>query len=137
MSYKIAVATQGGHTVDTHFGHALDFTIIEVADDGSFSEVERRDAFAACDGGCARVCNANSLIGASQSEDSMERAAANLADCEFVLAAKIGSHAINALAHHGITPLDCVIAIDEAVAKIHAYRERTRAHAKADGAGAE
>ena len=123
MSYKIAVATSDGHTVDTHFGHASDFTIIEVADDGSFSEVERRDAFAACDGTC--------------SDDAMERAAVNLADCEFVLAAKIGPHAINALARHGITPLDCVIAVDEAVVKIHAYRQRTRAHAKADGAGAE
>ena len=123
MSYKIAVATSDGHTVDTHFGHALDFTIIEVADDGSFSEVERRNAFAACDGGC--------------SDDSMERAAANLADCEFALAAKIGPHAINALAHHGVTALDCVIAIDEAVAKIHAYRQRTRAGRKADGADAE
>ena len=113
MSYKIAVATSDGHTVDTHFGHAEDFTILEVADDGSYSEVERRNAFAACDGTC--------------SDDAMERAAVNLADCEFVLAAKIGPHAINALARHGVTPLDYVIAVDEAVSKIHAYRKRARA----------
>ena len=118
MSYKIAVATADGRTVDTHFGHADDFTILEVADDGSFHEVERRDAFAACDGGC--------------SNDAMEQAAENLADCEYVLAAKIGPHAIATLARHGITPLDYVIAIDEAVAKIHAYRSRIKARTKGD-----
>ena len=64
----------------------------------------------------------------------MERAAVNLADCEFVLAAKIGPHAINALVRHGVTPLDYVIAVDEAVVKINTYRKRAKSGGKAGGA---
>lgn len=110
MSYRIAVATSDGKIVDTHFGHAEDFTILEVQDDGSFEEVERRDAFQACDGTCC--------------EDLMSRAAENLKDCSYVLAAKIGPHAIQALGAKKISAFDIAIEIVPAVEKIHIYHKK-------------
>lgn len=110
MSYRIAVATSDGRNVDTHFGHANDFTILEVDDSGSFNEVERRNAFQACDGNC--------------SEDRMINAAENLSDCAYVLAAKIGPHAIHALAAKKISAFDIAIDISSAVEKIHVYHKK-------------
>ncbi len=110
-SYRVAVATSDGKMIDTHFGHAQDFTIFEVGADGNFSELERRSASFSCGG---ETCGG----------DAMKNAADSLKDCEFVLAAKIGPHALRALAADGITGLDVVLDIPSAIRKIHIYKSR-------------
>ena len=110
MSYRIAAATSNGKIVDTHFGRAEYFTILEVQDDGSFSEIERRDVFHSSDGKC--------------SQDLMNKAAENLSDCSYVLAAKIGPHAIQALEAKKISAFDIAIEIAPAVEKIHVYHKK-------------
>ncbi len=109
--YKVAVATSDGKNVDTHFGHAEDFTIFTVEDDGSFRETERRKAVPACGGECEA--------------DSMEQAAENLKDVEYVLVARIGPNAVKTLARRGITAFDVVMSVGEAINRIHIYRTKT------------
>lgn len=119
MAYKIAVATSDGKMVDTHFGHANEFTIYTVQDDGSYEETETRSAVNACTG---REC------GKAQPDpgtDVMEQAAQNLHDIAYLLVARIGPHAIRTLGRHGITAFDVVMSVDEAIKKIHIYRTRT------------
>jgi len=109
--YKIAVATSDGKTVDTHFGHAEDFTIFTVEDDGSWTETERRKAVPSCGGECEK--------------DSIEHAVESLKDVTYVLAARIGPNAVRILARHGITAFDVVMSVAEAIDKINIYRTKT------------
>lgn len=123
MAYKIAVATSDGKKVDTHFGMAEDFTIIEVSDDGNYQEVERRPAAKACLGSCSTVPK-DGKTQHSAEDNALLVAAENLADCSYVLAAKIGPGAVRALAVKNITAFDIVMDVDEAIGKINIYREK-------------
>ena len=84
MSYLIAVATSDGEIIDTHFGHADSFLILEVDEDGYYEEIEERVVRPACGGGddCKRC--AGSL---------MNDIAQELKDVDFVLGARSGPHA--------------------------------------------
>lgn len=122
VKYKIAVATSDGKMVDTHFGHASRFLILDVDEDtDSFEDVEERNIAAACAGGnCASVVPEHSG-GAS---DSMDAAARALCDVDYVLVARIGPHALQALARYNVTAFDIVLSVSEAVKKINIYRKK-------------
>ncbi|WP_026527074.1 NifB/NifX family molybdenum-iron cluster-binding protein [Butyrivibrio sp. VCD2006] len=117
MSYLIAVATSDGEIIDTHFGHADSFLILEVDEDGNYEEIEERDVRSACGGGedCVRC-----------SGSIMNDVAENLKDVDFVLCARSGPHAEEVLRRYGIAILDVIMPIDKAVPKIHKFRERYR-----------
>ncbi len=121
--YKIAVATSDGKTVDTHFGHAESFLIFEVDEEtGSYEDIEERTVTAGCAGGnCgAEQCN-------SPHASPLDDVAASIKDVDYVLVAKIGPHAIRALARFDITAYDIVLPIAEAINKINEFRNKMKA----------
>ncbi|MGN0739145.1 MAG: NifB/NifX family molybdenum-iron cluster-binding protein [Treponema sp.] len=119
--YKVAVATSDLKTVDTHFGHAQHFLIFEVDEEtGAFEDVEERDVSAAC-------ASSASCGGRVQDGDFMDLTARALEDVDYVLVAKIGPHAIRALARYDVTAYDIVLPIDEAISKINEFRRKIKA----------
>lgn len=139
MTYKVAVATSDGKTVDSHFGHVSNFLIFEVDEEsGKFEDTEDRDVKAACSGGsCAGTQEAESAgcgsgagcgghNGARAHESSMDLIAKALSDVDYVLVARIGPHAVRALARYNVTAYDIVLPIDEAIAKINEFRKKIK-----------
>lgn len=131
--YKVAVATSDGKTVDSHFGHVQSFLILEVDEEsGKFEDVEERDVKAACSGGsCGGVQNESDSPcgghkGAESSSSAMDEIAKALSDVDYVLVARIGPHAIRALAKYNVTAYDIVLPIDEAISKINEFRKKIK-----------
>ena len=110
--YKVAVATSDGKTVDSHFGHVSNFLIFEVDEEtGKFEDIEDRDVKAACSGGscagtqaaeevsgCGSGAGCGGHNGAGPGDSSMDLIAKTLSDVDYVLVARIGPHAVQALA---------------------------------------
>lgn len=48
-----------------------------------------------------------------------------LSDVDYVLCARIGPHAIQSLAKKGIRAYDIVLPVEDAIAKINAFRKKT------------
>lgn len=134
--YKVAVATSDGKTVDSHFGHVSNFLIFEVDEEtGKFEDIEDRDVKAACSGascagtqsaeessGCGSGAGCGGHNGAGQGDSSMDLIAKALSDVDYVLVARIGPHAVRALAKYEVTAYDIVLPVDEAIAKINEFR---------------
>ncbi|MBQ9283130.1 MAG: hypothetical protein IJ207_13205 [Treponema sp.] len=134
--YKVAVATSDGKTVDSHFGHVSNFLIFEVDEEtGKFEDIEDRDVKAACSGGscagtqsaeessgCGSGAGCGGHNGAGHGDSSMDLIAKALSDVDYVLVARIGPHAVRALAKYEVTAYDIVLPIDEAIAKINEFR---------------
>ena len=131
--YKVAVATSDGKTVDSHFGHISNFLIFEVDEEsGKFEDVEERDVQAACSGGsCGGAQKGNDSPcgghnGAGEASSPMDEIAKALSDVDYVLVARIGPHAIRALAKYDVTAYDIVLPIDEAISKINEFRKKIK-----------
>ena len=136
QKYKIAVATSDGKTVDSHFGHVSSFLILEVDEEsGKFEDIEERDVTAACSGGncggkenapatdsCSSDSGCGGHNGAGSTSSPMDEIAKALSDMDYVLVARIGPHAVRALAKYKVTAYDIVLPIDEAIAKINEFR---------------
>lgn len=110
MAYIVAVASTDGKVVNEHFGRADHFYILEVEKDGSFSVREKRQVNRVCDGG-------------SHDEDAMLRRVKLLADCDYVLVARIGPGAENALEAEKIAAFQIPDVISDAVQKLLSYIE--------------
>ena len=123
-NYKVAAASSDGQMIDSHFGHADHFYIYEVDEEtGNFTEIENRDVNAACGGGeCGGVANKK----VAPDSDPMDTMTEKLSDVEYVLCARIGPHAIHALSKRGIRAYDIVLSVEEAIAKINAFRKKQR-----------
>ena len=145
MKYKVAVATSDGKTVDSHFGHVSNFLIFEVDEEsGKFEDIEDRDVKAACSGGtcaggeaqnassgeassdCGSGTGCGGHNGAAEGASQMDEIAAALSDVDYVLCARIGPHAIRALARKNITAYDIVLPIDEGILKINEFRKKIK-----------
>lgn len=133
--YKVAVATSDGITVDSHFGHVQSFLIFEVDEDsGKAEDIGERDVRAACsDGECggsqsagAEGAGCGGHNGAGEGHSQMDEIAKALSDVDYVLVARIGPHAIRALARYNVTAYDIVLPINEAIAKINEYRRKIK-----------
>lgn len=131
--YKVAVATSDGKTVDSHFGHVSNFLILEVDEEsGKFEDVEERDVQAACSGGSCGGAQKESDSpcgghnGAGEASSPMDQIAKALSDVDYVLVARIGPHAIRALAKYDVTAYDIVLPIDEAISKINEFRKKIK-----------
>ena len=127
MGYKVAVASSDGINVDTHFGHAESFIVFDVDEsDGSFVDLTDIDVSAACSS--AAQCGTTGCgNGRPLENDPMEVVAKALDGIDYVLVARIGPHAIQALARHGITAYDIVLPIEDAIKKINFFRQKIRA----------
>jgi predicted Fe-Mo cluster-binding NifX family protein len=130
MPYKIALTSSDGRTIDTHFGQAQTFRILEVDDntgDWEFEEFrtlppESCEAVSGCGQAGGGACGAGAVVpGCGHQDLRMRNVAGLLADCRYVLTARIGKKPHMLLQRAGITALEAPADIRFAVLKLHAY----------------
>jgi predicted Fe-Mo cluster-binding NifX family protein len=101
MDVKIAVASNDGQSVNEHFGRARSFRIYRLQDAGC-EFLETRAIEPACSG-------------QAHDDEALIKTAQALSDCRGVVAAQIGSGAIDALLMHRIMAFTLPGSIDEAI----------------------
>jgi predicted Fe-Mo cluster-binding NifX family protein len=101
MDVKIAVASSDGHTVNEHFGRSRSFHIYRLHDEGH-ELLETRAIEPVCSGH-------------AHDDIALNRTAQALSDCRGVVAAQIGSGAIDALLLQRIMAFTLPGPIDEAI----------------------
>lgn len=101
MDIKIAIASSDGLTVNEHFGKAGSFRIYRLHDSGH-EYVEQRESTPVCSGH-------------AHDDNGLQKIAQNLSDCRGVVAAQIGSGAIDALLMHRIMAFALPGPIEEAI----------------------
>ena len=114
MEYFVAVASTDGRLIDQHFGKAGAFRILKVEDDERFAQVECRSVTPSCSG-----CGNHDVAGT-------EAVVKALADCRYVLRARIGRSSQAALQAAGITPLEIMHMVVYAMEKVMLYDRRTK-----------
>lgn len=108
---KIAVASTDGKLVNQHFGRADTFYILNADEKTSEYELaEIRIVVPVCERG-------------DHDENRMKEAASKFADCDIILAGKIGSRARNELEELGIEVFEIPGIIEESVDKLVRYRK--------------
>ena len=105
MSYKIAIASSDGKFVNQHFGHAQQFLIVELEEDGSYKFLETRKNKPAC--------------GVEGHDSSIFDSIDLIADCDGVLVSQIGPGASDLLVEAGVQPIIIPMLIDDALKKIY------------------
>lgn len=115
MTYKVAIASSEGISIDVHFGQADAFGIFSVdSETGKAEFVEWRQAMESAEGcGCEGVHDAESL----------KRTADRLRDCAYVLVARIGGRAGAALAADGLHVIEAAGAIAPALERLNRYHK--------------
>ena len=117
MSYKIALASSDGQTIDLHFGEITKVSVYEVKEeDGSFSFIEDRkieytpdpDA-QSCEGGC------------SCGKGFSEKVAQSVKDCTYFLVAKIGNRPSRMLQENNVNCIEAPYSISQAIEKLNRY----------------
>ena len=108
--YRIGIASSDGLVVNQHFGKANRFLIVETDDSGGFTAVEERRLAPVCDGG-------------SHDPDRLDKNAALLTDCDYLLVSRIGQGALNVLENKGISVYEIPDLIENAVGKLLNYIE--------------
>lgn len=107
--FRVAVASTDGYTVDTHFGRANDFYIYQyLIDEWIF--VEKRNVKPVCQGGQHSIA-------------AMEQNVDQFADCQFVVASKIGTGAMSVLQGKHIQAMALPGDINEVLEKVFTYNE--------------
>ena len=101
---RVAAASKSGMIVDLHFGQAEEFYIYE-SDGRSTSFIEKRRVDKYCTG--AKECD--------EHDDKMERILKTIADCEVVLALRIGDAPRKRLERMGILPVTTYDMVESAV----------------------
>lgn len=115
MSYKIAVGTSDGETIDLHFGEIESVSVYEVDEsDGSHSFLESRNIVRepekeACESGCSCGSGFAQKIGEAVS------------DCTYFLVAKIGNKPHRLLQENNVNCIEAPFEIAEAVSKLNDY----------------
>jgi predicted Fe-Mo cluster-binding NifX family protein len=130
MSYKIALTSSDGKTIDTHFGQARTFRILEVDEASGAWEFEEFRTLPpeSCQAvsGCAQAgggaCGERAPVsGCGHQDGRLRQVAGLLSDCRYVLSARIGKKPHMALQRAGITALESPADISFALSKLHAY----------------
>ncbi|WP_048190663.1 NifB/NifX family molybdenum-iron cluster-binding protein [Methanobacterium sp. SMA-27] len=99
------VASNDGKIINQHFGHAKQFLIFDIDDNGNFEFVELRENVPSCSGG-------------NHSSGSMESTIELIKDVDIVLVSQIGPGASQSLISNGIQPYMMPTYIDEALEKL-------------------
>ena len=109
-AFRVAAAsTDGGYTIDTHFGRATEFYIYQFFED-EWVYVEKRTVDPVCQNG-------------SHSRDAMQKTVDLFSDCQYVAASRIGAGANALLTQKGIVAMAMPGDLIEALNKIHTYNE--------------
>jgi predicted Fe-Mo cluster-binding NifX family protein len=98
MSHRIAFASSDGKYIDTHFGHADRFIIVDVSET-SYAVAETRTVEPVCDG--------------QDEQRSFDRVGQALSDCEAVFVSRIGRAAAQALFVKGIRVFEAPFFIED------------------------
>ena len=105
MPLRVAVASSDGKYINQHFGHAQQFLIFDIHDDGNYGFIELRKSPPSCSGG---VGNGNAR---AKTLDLIK-------DADVVLVSQIGPGAASSLIAHGIQPYMVPTFIEEALKKL-------------------
>lgn len=119
MVLRVAVASTDGKFINQHFGHAPQFLIFDIKDDGSYEFLELRENAPSCSGG-------NHASGALKGTLDI------IKDSQVVLVSQIGPGASQFLLSHGIQPFMIPTFIDEALKKLAERVSRTSIKASED-----
>jgi predicted Fe-Mo cluster-binding NifX family protein len=109
---KIAVASQNQVMVHQHFGHATQFLIYEVSEDGC-QLTEIRPNTPACG-------TASPEEDSGHSEDYMQHSVDLVSDCQAVVVARIGPAAVEKLSYKGVRAVVIPDFIDSALQRLKA-----------------
>lgn len=113
MSYRIAVASLDGVTINQHFGRSGSFRIYEVNDDGVYRYLEERSGTPPCGHG-------------KHEEDALQAAVESISDCLVVLVSRIGPGAQQALLRKGIISYAIYAPIEKALHRLVPYLQAGR-----------
>ena len=105
MLFRVAVASSDGKIINQHFGHAKQFLIFDVDDNGDYEYIELRENIPTCSGG-------------NHTASSMESTIKLIEDVDIVLVSQIGPGASQSLISNGIQPYIMPTFIDEALKKL-------------------
>ena len=122
MTYKIAVASSDGQTVNQHFGSASFLKIYAVEGlDYQFLEDRRVESEESegCQSSCSSGCSGGNGSGCSGGGNP--QSVEVVADCRAVVAAKIGKNARRLLELKAISVFDIEIPVEESLTKITSY----------------
>jgi predicted Fe-Mo cluster-binding NifX family protein len=110
---KIAIATTDGKQIDQHFGRAEKVEVLTVDELGEVTASETRDGMrvCGCDGG---------------GDSNIPQYIETLADCNYVLAKKIGPAVQRELASRDITAFELTGDIAPSVKKIVEYENKRK-----------
>jgi predicted Fe-Mo cluster-binding NifX family protein len=108
VSFKAAVTSSDGVTIDLHFGRAEQFYIFSVDDGGAIT----------LDGIKAVIREAGS---GGHDPKSVQTVVDALGGCKYILTAKIGNKPHMLLQKAGITALESPPGIDAALSKLYKY----------------
>ncbi|MGA2141102.1 MAG: NifB/NifX family molybdenum-iron cluster-binding protein [Brevinematales bacterium] len=116
MSYKVAVTSLDGNSIDAHFGHAESFLIIDVEEEsGIWKKSEIRSTGTGGQGESAGHDDAH-----------LDRIAELIGDCSFLLTEKIGMKPYRILQKKGITSLESPRDLSGALVKLNRYYRKNK-----------
>lgn len=134
MSYKIAVASSDGVSVDVSFGGAAFFDIYEASgkeyhllEKRSLPKQEELPGKCEQNNGCGESdssCGGSGCGGGVSIMPKVER----IADCRSVICKKIGFQAAKQLEKKAISGFDVEISVEEALTKIVNYFDKIDSH---------
>lgn len=108
--YKVAVASSDGIVINQHFGRADTFLIYEVTETGKYRLLEKRSVTPVCNGG-------------NHNDNELKNNICKLEDCKYILVARIGAGAANAVEQSGIIPMELPGMIEESIGKLFTYEQ--------------
>jgi Uncharacterized conserved protein len=109
-AHLVAVASSDGIVVNSHFGRAKTFYIYEINERGEHFLREIRKMEPVCEGG-------------THQEQRLKESIGKLVDCKYVLVARIGSEAANALERFGIIPMELPGMLQVSLEKLITYEK--------------
>lgn len=138
MAYKIAIASIDGINTNEHFGCASSFYIVNVKDDGSYQQEERREvnasdmeeAYESRTKGknCRSFCETQMSGCRGHSETRIQSKIEAISDCRCLICAKCGSGAQRQLERKAITVFQIELPIEEALNTIIHYYTKVDNH---------
>jgi len=110
--WRVAIASLDGKVINEHFGRAKAFFIVDIARDGTWHLVEKREVAPLCSGG-------------QHTREAMANHIGALRDCVAVLVSQIGPAARRALEINRIAVFEQPDYIDNALSKLAKYFIKT------------
>ena len=107
-TYKVAVASSDGETVNQHYGRAEIFYIYSIDDEEGYDLLEKRSVKPVCQEGF-------------HDKAEMSIHVQQFTDCKYVIASRIGSAAIQNLTAAEITAMELPGSIEDAILKVWKY----------------